>query len=349
MRSRPEMKQQFRGAVKRATLRDSLRKLVFILAAAFCVTPWASPFIALGLGAVLTLTICPPLRLKGQHRTELLLQLSVVLMGFDMSLPLVLRAAAVGAPLAAMTIVGTMILGFLLAKPLKIPPRESSLISAGTAICGGSAIVALGQELNAEEGDKTVALGTVFLLNTAALYLFPLVGHAMNMSERQFGAWAGIAVHDVSSVVGAAESYGPEALQVATAVKLSRVLWIVPLVFGLKFCLRDRSASNAITGKLAERVSHRGRARTRWPWFIGLFVIATVLRHQFPAIASVAPLLSRAAASGLTLTLFFVGSTISRDTIRAVGWRALLHGTILWLFVSLSSLLVIRAFYRPGS
>ena len=188
------------------------RQTLFLCAAAFCLTPWASPPIALTLGALLALTHENPFASLGKALSGRLLQVCVVMLGFGMDLPVVLRAGANGAGFAALTIATTLALGWWLGRVLGILPKTSALISAGTAICGGSAIAAVGSVIGVAEGEITVAMGTVFILNAVALYLFPVMGHALHLSQVQFGTWAGVAIHDISSVVGAASHYGLSAL-----------------------------------------------------------------------------------------------------------------------------------------
>ncbi len=224
--------------------KDRLAGLVFLLAAALCLTPWGSPPIALALGIALALLISNPFGKEAKKLSGPLLRIAVVLLGFTMDLKVVLNAGANGAVFAAVTIVSTLTLGWALGRALKIAPRTSTLISTGTAICGGSAIAAVGAVLGAAEGEMSVALGAVFMLNAVALYLFPFIGHALNLSEQQFGTWAGVAIHDISSVVGAATVYGPGALATATAVKLSRALWIVPLAW-MQFEIHKRAPKAA--------------------------------------------------------------------------------------------------------
>jgi uncharacterized integral membrane protein (TIGR00698 family) len=318
------------------------RHFVFLLSAALCLTPWATPPLALALGAVLALTLESPFSKIGHRISKGLLQACVVLLGFGMNLQAVLRAGAGGAVFAAGTITLTLLLGYAISKLLDISPRTSGLISVGTAICGGSAIAAVGSVLNAEEGEMTVAMGVVFLLNGAALYLFPVIGHALHLTNLQFGTWAGVAIHDVSSVVGAASQFGIDSLQTATAVKLSRALWIVPVTLGVAIYMNNnrrggsaKSTSDAIAGgQLPQR-------KIQIPWFIGLFLLASICRTFVPRVATAAPTLSQVAKAGLTLTLFLVGTGMSRTRLRAVGWKALAQGIVLWLVISSVSLLVI--------
>ena len=320
----------------RPTLPLAARQAIFCCAAAFCLTPWASPPVALALGAFLALTHENPFAHLGRQVSATLLQICVVLLGFGMDLPAVLRAGASGAGFAAATITATLGLGWWLGRVLGILPKTSALISAGTAICGGSAIAAVGSVIGVAEGEITVAMGTVFILNAVALYLFPVLGHALHLSQAQFGTWAGVAIHDISSVVGAASHYGLSALQTATAVKLSRALWIIPVAFGAAYAFRP--------GKHASHVANAEKPRVKVPWFVGFFLLASVLRSYVPGVAAAAPALSHTATVGLTLTLFLIGAGLSAHTLRQVGWRPLLQGALLWTFISGASLAIVLRF-----
>ncbi len=324
----------------RWTMGLGARQTLFFCAAAFCLTPWASPPIALTLGAILALTHENPFAHLGKRVSASLLQVCVVLLGFGMDLSTVLRAGASGAGFAALTIATTLVLGWWLGRILGILPKTSALISAGTAICGGSAIAAVGAVIGVADGEITVAMGTVFILNAAALYLFPVLGHALGLSQTQFGTWAGVAIHDISSVVGAASHYGLDALQTATAVKLSRALWIVPVAFGAAFAFRPRAAAANPAGN----GTPTEMPRVKVPWFVGFFLLASVLRSYVPGVAATAPALSHAATVGLTLTLFLIGAGLSGSMLRSVGWRPLLQGVLLWIFISVASLGIIMRF-----
>jgi len=299
-------------------------QLLFAVLALLCLTPWASPPLALGAGMALALTLGNPFPKIGKIAAPKLLQGCVVLLGFGMNLAVVLKAGASGAAFAAVSIGVTFALGHWLRGRLGIAQRMSALISAGTAICGGSAIAAVGSVIDAEEADMTVAMGTVFVLNAVALFVFPPLGHALGLTSTQFGTWAGIAIHDISSVVGAAAHYGGGALGTATAVKLSRALWIVPVSLTAAFAFR-RGAGHA-PGKL------------HIPWFIGLFLLASVARTLLPPLAAFAPTLTHMATVGLTLTLFLIGTGLSRETLRQVGWKPMAQGVALWLVISAGSL-----------
>ena len=313
-----------------------VRQTIFIVAAALCLTPWVSSPLALAMGSVLALTHENPFARLGKKVSAKLLQICVVFLGFGMDLPVVLRTGIHGAALAAATIATTLGLGWALGKRLGIDRKVSALISAGTAICGGSAIAAVGSVIGVGEGEISVAMGTVFILNAAALYVFPVVGHALGLTQAQFGTWAGIAIHDISSVVGASAHYGLDALQTGTAVKLSRALWIIPV---------SLAAATVFQSRRDRRQAETNPEPTvRLPWFIGFFLLASVARSFVPGMAGISPILGRVATTGLTLTLFLIGAGLSMKTLRAVGWRPFLQGILLWLFISVVSLVVIVRF-----
>jgi uncharacterized integral membrane protein (TIGR00698 family) len=267
------------------------------------------------------LTVGQPLPRKTTSRaTRLLLQASVVLLGFSMNLQKVVDAGRTGLLFTVATIFGTLLLGFLIGRALRISRTTAHLISSGTAICGGSAIAAVGPVLEASDEEMSVALGTVFILNSIALFIFPAIGHSLAMTQNQFGIWAAIAIHDTSSVVGAATRYGTEALQIATTVKLTRALWIVPVTIATAFLFRKKSARIAI------------------PWFILWFVVASLIRTYTPAPLAVWNTTTMLAKIGLTVTLFLIGAGLSRKSIAAVGARPLILGVLLWIAISCVSL-----------
>ena len=302
---------------------QALRIAVFAALLIFCVTPWASPPIALALGLALALTLGHPFASRNSKATKLLLQTSVVLLGFGMNLQKVVEAGRTGFIFTVVTIVGTLLLGFLLGRAMNISRTTSHLISSGTAICGGSAIAAVGPVVNATDEEMSVALGTVFILNSIALFIFPMIGHRLGMTQPQFGVWAAIAIHDTSSVVGAAAKYGADALQIATTVKLTRALWIVPVTLATAFFFKRKSAKVTI------------------PWFIFWFVVASVLRTYIAAPAEVWSTLTMIAKIGLTITLFLIGAGLSRKSIAAVGARPLILGILLWIAISSVSLFAV--------
>jgi uncharacterized integral membrane protein (TIGR00698 family) len=279
----------------------------------------------------------------------LLLQTCIVALGFGMNLMVVLEAGRNGLVFAAGTILLTLALGVFLGRWLRINGRTGALISAGTSICGGSAVAAVGSVIGAVEGEISVAMGTIFLLNGAALYVFPLVGHFLHLTQEQFGTWAGVAIHDISSVVGAAAHYGQTALETATAVKLSRSLWIVPVALGASLAFhaaRPRGVTRDTIGFEPRPEGPTNIGKLQIPWFIGLFLLASLARSVVPGAHLIAPAVSHLATVGMTLTLFLIGAGISAKTVQAVGWKPLLQGFLLWIAVSVGSLIVVVAAIR---
>ena len=305
----------------------SLPKIVFFLLIFICL--FISPPIALALGLILAFTFGNPYADQSKKVTKYLLQVSVVLLGFGMNLTNVIKAGKDGILFTIATICGTLFLGYIVGKLLKINEKISALISSGTAICGGSAIAAVAPAINADSEETSVSLGTIFILNSIALFIFPLIGHALNLTENQFGIWAAIAIHDTSSVVGASAKYGSEALQIATTVKLARALWIAPVT--LVFAYLYRSKDTQSTSKVAI------------PWFIFLFLLATVVRTYAPSavLPSLFDSLVNLAKTGLTVTLFLIGASLSRETLKKVGIRPMLQGIILWIVISFVSLFAV--------
>ena len=294
-----------------------IRVVAFYALLLFCLTPWCSPPIALALGLALALTLGNPY--KTGRLTKILLQASVVGLGFGMNLQKVVEAGRTGILFTIATITGTLLLGFLIGRAMHIAPGTAHLISSGTAICGGSAIAAVGPVIGATDEEMSVSLGTVFILNAIALFLFPVIGAALHLTQKQFGVWAAIAIHDTSSVVGAASSYGAEALQIATTVKLTRALWIVPLTIGTALAFRKRSTKIAL------------------PWFILFFLLASVARTYVP-LQLPWDVLVMIARTGLTVTLFLIGAALSKASLKKVGVRPLLLGVALWIVISAAGL-----------
>ena len=312
----------------------TLAKIVFVLALALSFTGLFSPPIALTLGILFGLTFPHPYINESRGIARTLLQSSVVALGFGMNLHEVLKAGRSGFIYTALGISFALLAGLALGKLLRVRGNSSFLITAGTAICGGSAIAAIGPILQADEEEMAVSLGTIFILNSIALLIFPLIGNALHLSQSQFGLWAALAIHDTSSVVGAATKYGPQALVIGTTVKLARALWIVPLALATAAIKRGRSR-NAATGGTSN-------LRVPLPWFIAFFVLAAVVNTYLPALAHLSNWLFTLGRLGLTATLFLIGSGISRATLKEVGWRPLLLGVVLWLGVGLTSVYFIR-------
>jgi uncharacterized integral membrane protein (TIGR00698 family) len=312
----------------------TLPKIVFVLVLALSFTGFFSPSIALTLGIFFGLTFPHPYINESRGIAKTLLQSSVVALGFGMNLHEVLKAGRSGFIYTALGISFALLAGLALGKLLQVRGNSSFLITAGTAICGGSAIAAIGPILQADEEEMAVSLGTIFILNSIALLIFPPIGNALHLSQSQFGLWAALAIHDTSSVVGAATKYGPQALVIGTTVKLARALWIVPLALATAAIKRSRSR-NAGTGGTSNR-------RAPLPWFIAFFVLAAVINTYLAALAHLSNWLFTLGRLGLTATLFLIGSGISRATLKEVGWRPLLLGVLLWLGVGLTSLYFIR-------
>ncbi|RVU02515.1 putative sulfate exporter family transporter [Mucilaginibacter limnophilus] len=304
-------------------LNENTRKFIFIICVTLCLTPFVSPAIALLLGlAVAQLSGHPYLHLN-HKATHLLLQVSVVGLGFGMNVHSAMQAGKEGVLFTIASISSTLVFGFLIGKWLKIETKTSYLISNGTAICGGSAIAAISPVIKAEEKQISVALGCVFILNSIALFVFPVVGHYFNLSQTQFGLWCAIAIHDTSSVVGAASKYGAHALEVATTVKLARALWIVPIAFLSTFLFKNQSKKVAI------------------PYFIGLFILAMIANTYMPVVKLISPYMVMIAKAGLTLTLFLIGAGLSRQVLASVGFKPLVQGVVLWILISVSALYAI--------
>jgi len=296
------------------------REVIFLLAVVFCLTPLITPPIALVMGLVVAQFIGHPYLHLNNKATHILLQVSVVGLGFGMNVTSALKAGREGILFTVVSITGTLVTGFLLGKFLKIEKKTSYLICAGTAICGGSAIAAISPVIKAEEKQISVALGTIFILNSIALFLFPAIGHALNLSQTQFGLWCAIAIHDTSSVVGAAGRYGAHALEVATTVKLARALWIIPIAFLSTLIFKNKG------GKI------------KIPYFIGLFVAAIVINTYVPFVHKFSHYLTGFATAGLTLTLFLIGCGLSRKVLQSVGFKPLVQGVILWAIISVAAL-----------
>jgi uncharacterized integral membrane protein (TIGR00698 family) len=297
-------------------------KNLFFLGIILAAAGILSPPLALAGGLAYGLTVAHGYHLGARRLSKFLLQASVVCLGFGMNLGEVIRVGRSGFVYTAIGITFAMLLGSGLALLLRVGRVPGFLISAGTAICGGSAIAALAPVNGASDEATAVSMGTVFVLNSVALFIFPLIGHALHLSQTQFGLWSALAIHDTSSVVGAAARYGAAALAIATTVKLARALWIVPLSVGTAIVLRSR-------------------AKIHLPWFILFFCLAAVLASFVPSLHPEYMQLARLGRLGLGVTLFLIGATISRETLKQVGARPLVQGVVLWVVVGSASLLLI--------
>ena len=299
-------------------------KILFVLLILLAASSFISPPVALAMGLAFGLIFAHPFPKETRRVTRILLQASVVGLGFGMELHQVVGAGRSGFLYTVLSISFAMAAGMALGWLLRVQTTNAFLISTGTAICGGSAIAAVGPIIEATDEQMTISLGTVFVLNSIALLIFPAIGAALKLTQAQFGLWAALAIHDTSSVVGAAAKYGAGALVVGTTVKLARALWIVPFAAGAA-------------------VVRGAKTKIQWPWVIGLFCVAALCNTSFPSAARLFAVLSRVARIGLTVTLFLIGSGISMATLRQVGPRPMLQGVILWGIVSVASLWLIRA------
>lgn len=286
---------------------------------------WITPPVALFAGLLYALVFGQPFPKFNKKASKYLLQYSVVGLGFGMNLHICLASGKDGMAFTVISVIGTMLIGMLIGRKfMKLNKDTAYLVSSGTAICGGSAIAAIGPVIRAKESDMSVALATIFILNAIALFIFPVLGKMFGLNQQEFGTWAAIAIHDTSSVVGAGAAYGEEALKIATTIKLTRALWIIPLALVTSFIFKDGSKKITI------------------PWFIFFFIAAilvnTYLLEEYPAVGE---FISGLAKKFLIITMFFIGATLSMDVIRNVGVKPLIMGVFLWIVISVSSLLYI--------
>lgn len=300
-----------------------LSKLVFFILLFLCFFPFISPAVALFMGLMIGFTLGNPFIKVTGKASKYLLQLSVVGLGFGMNLFESLQSGKEGMLFTILSVVLVLFLGLLVGKMLGMRRNISYLIASGTAICGGSAIAAVAPVIEARDDEISVSLGTVFLLNAIALFIFPPIGKMIGLSQEQFGMWAAIAIHDTSSVVGAGSAYGTKALEVATLVKLTRALWIIPLALVTAFAFRTKGKKISI------------------PWFILFFVLAMVINTYFSLPKEITQSLIFLAKQGMTITLFLIGSGLSVKAMRSVGLKPLIAGIVLWVFIGVSSLLAI--------
>jgi uncharacterized integral membrane protein (TIGR00698 family) len=303
-----------------------VQQVIFGLILLLCLFPIISPPVALVLGLVIANVSGHPFLHLNHKATNILLQVSVVGLGFGMNVHSAVTAGKEGFIFTIGSIIATITLGTLLGKWFKIQKKTSHLISCGTAICGGSAIAAIAPVIQSDEKQTSVALGVIFILNSIALFAFPLIGHWLNMSQNDFGLWCAIAIHDTSSVVGAANKYGVEALQVATTVKLARALWIIPVALITAVVFKNK------------------KSKVKIPYFIGLFILAMVCNTYFSPVANIAPHLVSIAKTGLTVTLFLIGAGLNRSVLKSVGLLPLVQGILLWVGIASAALLAILYF-----
>ncbi len=284
-----------------------------------------TPAFALFLGLFFAFIFECPYPKFNKKTSKYLLQASVVGLGFGMNVTESLKSGSEGMLFTIVSVCGVMVIGIMIGYWLHLNRKTAYLISSGTAICGGSAIAAVGPVVKADENEMAVSLGVIFVLNAIALFIFPPLGHIADMSQAQFGTWAAIAIHDTSSVVGAGEAYGPQALQLATLIKLTRALWIIPLALVTMVIFRDKKSKVSI------------------PWFIFLFILAMIINTYCNLPSSLTSALVYIAKKGLVLTLFLIGASLSLKTVKAVGLKPFILAVALWVIIGMSSFLVVMA------
>ena len=286
---------------------------------------WVTPPVAQFLGLAFALLCGQAYPKFNKKVSKKLLQYSVIGLGFGMNLHASLASGKEGMMFTILSVIGTMLIGmFIGRKLLKVSRDTSYLISSGTAICGGSAIAAVGPVIKAKDSDMSVALATIFVLNAIALFIFPVLGEWLGLTQQEFGTWAAIAIHDTSSVVGAGAAYGEEALQVATTIKLTRALWIIPLALVTSFIFKTEGKKVSI------------------PWFILWFIVAILMNtYVLDSVPEVGKAIAGLARKGLIITMFFIGASLSTDVLKAVGVKPLVQGVLLWLVISIGSLMYI--------
>ncbi len=299
----------------------------YIILIFICILPWISPAIALFIGLLHAIIIGTPFPTFNRTASKYLLQISVVGLGFKMNLYESLQAGSDGIIFTIFSVILVLFGGILIGKFFKLDEKTSYLISSGTAICGGSAIAAVSPVIKADQNQISISLAAVFILNAVALFIFPTLGRWMHLTEHQFGVWAAIAIHDTSSVVGAGAAYGTEALQIATTVKLTRALWIIPLSIYTTYRFNSKGEKLYI------------------PWFILFFLLAMLLNTYIHIPEQISHTLVQLARQGMTLTLFFIGASLSPKAIKSVGVNALVFAVVMWILIGVSSLLFILNYY----
>ncbi len=304
----------------------TLAQVLFPIAAIFCLTPLTSSGIALLIGVSLALIFGNPYTELTQKWTHTLLGLSVMGLGAGMNLGVVGKVGFQGLTYTVIGIGSAMFLGAILGKWLKTSADTSLLVTVGTAICGGSAIAAVAPVIRAKHHEVSVALGIVFVLNGVALIIFPAIGHYFSLTEGQFGLWSALAIHDTSSLVGATLQYGPQALEVGMTVKLARALWIVPVAFLISF-LRARKTEEKVT-----------KVKGKKPWFILGFILAAAIVTFLPSLQDLGHKVEGLAKHVLVLTLFLIGTNLTRTTLKSVGFKPFIQGVMLWMIMATGSL-----------
>lgn len=299
------------------------KKIVYILLVIFCLTPFTSSPISLLIGIIFAVLLGNPFEKLTHKYIHLLLQISIVGLGFGLNINEALQAGKSGLLLTVASITSVLILGYFIGRILKLEKNLSYLITVGTAICGGSAIAAVSPIIKPKSNQISLALAIVFTLNSIALFIYPAIGHALQLTQEQFGLWAAVGIHDTSSVVGAANKYGPEALKIATTVKLARALWIIPVSVLTMFLFKQKGT------------------KVKIPWFIGLFILAIICNTFVPQLSVITPSILHISKSGLNLTLFLIGTTLTLSVIKSISFKPMLLAVVLWILISCGSLIYI--------
>lgn len=320
-----------RKSVAVKSQKEIVSRWVYIAIVAVMLIPWdqfglpvVTAPIALFIGLLFAFIFPLPFPKFNKKCSKLLLQASVVGLGFGMSVTKALQSGGQGMMFTVVSVIGVMAFGVMIGYWLHLNRKTSYLISSGTAICGGSAIAAVGPVLHADDKEMAVSLGVIFILNAVALFIFPPLGRAFGMSDAQFGTWAAIAIHDTSSVVGAGDAFSPAACEIATVIKCTRALWIIPLAFATMFIFRDKNS-----------------AKISIPWFILLFVVAMLINTYCGLPTGVSEAIVYVAKKLLVVTLFFIGASLSLSTVKEVGVKPLLLAVLLWILIGVSSYFVV--------
>ena len=304
-------------------MKSKINKPLFFIGIVACLLTFVSPAIALFMGLLLGFTVGNPYPKQSSKVSKYLLQFAVVGLGFGMNLHQSLQSGKEGMLFTIVSVIGVLAIGYWLGRKMLLDSKTSYLISSGTAICGGSAIAAVAPILKASPNQMSISLGTVFILNAIALFIFPPIGRLLELTQEQFGMWAAIAIHDTSSVVGAGAAYGTKALEVATMVKLTRALWIIPISIATTFFFKQKESKIKI------------------PWFIFFFILAMIANTVFNLPQNITAFIGMLSKKGMTITLFLIGSGLSLKTLKTVGAKPLILGVTLWIVIGVVSLGVI--------
>ncbi len=299
-------------------MQKALSKLYYLIPI-LCLFPFFSAPLALFMGILLAIFYKGEEVVKTGKLTKYLLQGSIVCMGFSMSVSEVIQTGKTGFMITVISVVVTVLAGILLGRIFKVGKNTTMLISSGAAICGGRAIAAVAPVVDAKNNEISFSLAVIFVLNAVALFIFPVIGHLLQMDQTHFGYWAAIAIHDTSSVVGACSAYGEQALQVGTTVKLTRTLWIIPLALCIAFFNKNKTSKINI------------------PWFIFLFALAIIAGNYIPGMAETNGHLSWLGKKGMMISLFFIGASINIEEVKKTGINTFMLGVLLWFIIAILS------------